>query len=104
MKPVYMINGFLESGKTEFIQYTLSQPYFQSNDKTLLIVCEEGEIEYDEEILKKSNTIMELIEEEEDFTSQTLISLEKKHRPSRIIIEYNRFSRRAENSRSPKHW
>ena len=43
MKPVYIINGFLESGKTEFITYTLSQPYFQIRGKTLLIVCEEAE-------------------------------------------------------------
>lgn len=42
MKPVYMINGFLESGKTEFITYTLAQPYFQVRGKTLLILCEEG--------------------------------------------------------------
>ena len=45
MKPVYIINGFLESGKTEFITYTLSQPYFQIRGKTLLIVCEEGEVD-----------------------------------------------------------
>ena len=38
MKPVYMINGFLESGKTEFIMYTLAQHYFQVRGKTLLLV------------------------------------------------------------------
>ena len=54
MKPVYIINGFLESGKTEFITYTLSQPYFQIRGKTLLIVCEEGEVEYKAERLWKS--------------------------------------------------
>ena len=48
MKPVYVINGFLESGKTEFISFTLAQPYFQIKGKTLLILCEEGENEYDE--------------------------------------------------------
>ena len=45
MKPVYMINGFLESGKTGFICYTLDQPYFRIKGRTLLIVCEEGEEE-----------------------------------------------------------
>ena len=53
MKPVYVINGFLESGKTEFISFTLAQPYFQVRGKTLLIVCEEGENEYEEALLKK---------------------------------------------------
>lgn len=89
MKPVYMINGFLESGKTEFITFTLQQPYFQTQGKTLLIVCEEGENEYEEAVLKKSGTVLELIEEEEEFTPQHLIELEKKHKPERIIVEYN---------------
>ena len=52
MKSVYIINGFLESGKTEFISFTLSQPYFQTKGTTLLILCEEGENEYDSEVLK----------------------------------------------------
>ena len=89
MKPVYMINGFLESGKTEFITYTLAQSYFQVKGKTLLILCEEGEVEYDAELLKKSRTILELIEDEEDFTPEKLKELEKAYRPERIIIEYN---------------
>jgi len=84
-----MINGFLESGKTEFIKFTLGQPYFQIKGKTLLIVCEEGENEYEEALLKKSRTVMELIEDEEDFDPQRLVELEKKHKPDRIIIEYN---------------
>ncbi len=89
MKPVFIVNGFLESGKTEFIRYTIAQPYFQVRGKTLLIVCEEGEEEYDEVLLKRSRTVMEIIEEEEDFTPATLLELEKKHKPERIIIEYN---------------
>ena len=86
MKPVYMINGFLESGKTEFIKYTLQQPYFQVKGTTLLFLCEEGEVEYDEQILKNSRTEIELIENEEDFNPEHLTELEKKHKPERIII------------------
>ncbi len=89
MKPVYVINGFLESGKTEFIRYTLEQPYFQIKGRTLLIVCEEGEEEYEKELLKKSRTDIEFIEEEEDFNTSRLIELEKKNKPERIVIEYN---------------
>ncbi len=103
MKPVYIINGFLESGKTEFISYTLSQPYFQTMGKTLLILCEEGEIEYDEEILKKSNTVVELIDEEEQMTPANMIELEKKHKPERIIIEYNGMWN-FKNLKLPWHW
>lgn len=89
MKPVYVINGFLESGKTEFITYTLSQPYFQIDGRTLLILCEEGENEYDERLLNLSRTDLELIEDEEQFQPANLIELEKKYKPERIIIEYN---------------
>ena len=89
MIPVYLINGFLESGKTEFIKYTISQPYFQTRGTTLLILCEEGELEYEEALLKKTRTVMEVIEDEEDFTIEQLMELEKKHKPERIIIEFN---------------
>lgn len=88
-KPVYMINGFLEAGKTEFISFTISQPYFQIKGKTLLVVCEEGENEYDKDLLKKTNTEMVLIESEEDFSTTNLSKIEKQYKPDRIIIEYN---------------
>lgn len=103
MKAVYMINGFLESGKTEFIVYTLAQPYFQIKGKTLLILCEEGEVEYDKELLEKSNTVLELIEEEEEFKPERLMELEKKYKPERIIIEYNGMWN-YKNMKLPWHW
>ncbi len=103
MIPVYMINGFLDSGKSMFIQYTISQPYFQTKGTTLVIVCEEGEVEYDPELLKRSHAVMELIEEEKDFTGQTLIALEKKHRPVRILIEFNGMWN-SKNVKFPWHW
>lgn len=89
MKPVYIINGFLESGKSEFITYTLEQPYFQVKGKTLILLCEEGEVEYEEQLLKKSCAVVELIEKEEDFNPNYLIELEKKYKPERIVVEYN---------------
>lgn len=103
MKPVYIINGFLESGKTEFICYTLDQPYFQIKGRTLLLVCEEGENEYEEKLLKKSRTDIEYIEEEEDFNPPHLIELEKKYQPERIIIEYNGMWN-FKNIKLPFHW
>lgn len=103
MKPVYVINGFLESGKTEFISFTLAQSYFQIKGKTLLILCEEGEREYDESLLKKSRTEVELIEEESDFTPEKLTELEKKHKPERIIIEFNGMWN-YKNAKLPWYW
>lgn len=103
MKPVYVINGFLESGKTEFITYTLAQPYFQVRGKTLVLLCEEGETEYDAQLLKQARAVVEVIEEEEDFTPAHLIELEKKHKPERIIIEYNGMWN-YKNMKLPWHW
>ena len=103
MKPVYIINGFLGSGKTEFINFTLDQPYFQSSGKTLLLLCEEGEEEYDPYVLKRSKTIVETIEEEADFTPEKMVELEKKYHPERIIIEYNGMWK-FRDLRLPWHW
>ncbi len=103
MKPVYMINGFLESGKTEFITYTLAQPYFRIKGTTLIIACEEGENEYSADLLKKANAVVEWIEGEEDFNSKNLVELEKKHKPDRIIIEYNGMWN-FKNMSLPWHW
>ncbi len=103
MKPVYIINGFLESGKTEFISYTLSQPYFQTRGTTLLILCEEGETEYDGDILKRSRTIVEVVDEEGQMTAANMIELEKKYKPERIIIEYNGMWN-FKNLKMPWHW
>lgn len=103
MIPVYLINGFLESGKTEFIKYTLAQPYFRTKGTTLLILCEEGELEYEQELLKKTKTVMEVIEDEEDFTIEQLMELEKKHKPERIIIEFNGMWN-MKDMKLPIHW
>ena len=103
MIPVFMINGFLESGKSEFISYTIGQPYFATKGRTLLIVCEEGEVEYDAKLLKKSRTDMVLIEEEEDFSISNLMELEKKYKPERVIIEYNGMWNYKE-MKLPIHW
>ena len=45
--PVYLFVGFLESGKTKFIQETMEDPRFASGEKTLLLVMEEGIEEYE---------------------------------------------------------
>ena len=55
--PVFLINGFLEAGKTQFLEFTMDQEYFQTEGKTLLIVCEEGDTEYDEKKLKRKGAL-----------------------------------------------
>lgn len=88
-KKTYIINGFLESGKTQFIKYTLEQPYFKAKGKTLLILCEEGEDTYERAFQRRNKVVLEVIEEESDFTLEALEELEKLHNPQRVVIEYN---------------
>ena len=103
MKNVFVINGFLEAGKTEFIRFTITQPYFQTTNTTLLIMCDEGEVEIEEEILRKTHTVIEVIDNKEDLNSTTLLNLEKKHKPERIIIEYNGMWQMSD-LKMPWHW
>lgn len=87
--PVYVINGFLESGKSSFFAYTIGQPYFQTQGLTLLILCEEGEVEYSKSLLRSTNTVVEEVEDESDFTLDYLTGLEMKYHPERVLIEWN---------------
>lgn len=87
--PIYLITGFLESGKTSFINFTIQQDYFQIMEPTLLIACEEGEEEYDEEFLAIYNTKLERIDSREEFTTERLKELEKKYHPDRVVMEFN---------------
>lgn len=87
--PVYLVTGILESGKTSFLNFTARQEYFQVDGTTLLITCEEGEEEYDEKDLLKYNTVVETIEEPEDFTFENLRVLHRKYHPERVLLEYN---------------
>ena len=64
---VYLMTGFLDSGKTQFLDFTLKQDYFQVDGTTLLLLCEEGEEEYDAEELKKFNVIIETVESQEEY-------------------------------------
>ena len=86
---VYLMTGFLDSGKTNFLKFTLSQEYFQIDEKTLLILCEEGEEEYDSEELEAANVVVETVDSQEELTSEWLKDLNAKHHPARVVIEYN---------------
>lgn len=87
--PLFLINGFLEAGKTQFIKFTLQQDYFQAEGKTLLIVCEEGEEEYDDALLKETKTAVVYIEEPSKLTPEYLEDLELLYDPERVLIEWN---------------
>ena len=87
--PVYLFTGFLGAGKTTFIQDILESDDFNQGERTLLLCCEEGEIEYDPSRFAFNNVFIETVEDEDDLTPELLITLEKKHDIDRAVIEYN---------------
>lgn len=87
--PVYLFTGFMDSGKTSLIQETLFENEFGDGSKGLLIMCEDGEKEYNEDKLKTVNFRLTTIEEEEDFTDDKLQSLNDEYLPEQVFIEYN---------------
>ena len=88
--PVYLITGFLDSGKTTFLRDTLQDSEFLDGDeKTVLILCEEGEEEYDMDILKEKNVTVLTVEEEEDLNPRFLMDIKKNYKPEKVMIEFN---------------
>lgn len=87
--PVYLFTGFLEGGKTRFIQETLSDKRFNRGEKTLLLVCEEGIEEYEPEGFAGKNVDIRVVENEADLTTEYLDALEKELGFERVMVEYN---------------
>ena len=84
--PVYLVAGFLDGGKTNFINGILEDG-FAKKDRTLLLCCEEGDEEYNEKFLK--NVTVVTVEDQESLTCSFLKDCEKKYRPRQVLIEYN---------------
>lgn len=84
-KPVYMFVGFMDSGKTTFMRKMLLSD--TTGTKKLLIVCEEGEEEYPEEMVQYADTV--IIDKPEDFNRRRLAALDRQYEPELIFIEYN---------------
>ena len=86
--PVYVFTGFLDSGKTKFIQETLEDPRFNAGERTLLLVFEEGEEEYDFSAYPHQNVYLEVLDQE-TVTAKQLQALAKKYHAQRVVAELN---------------
>lgn len=87
--PVYLFLGFLESGKTQFIQESMSDKRFHDGDRTLILVCEEGVEEFDTSQFHGGNVTIATIEDESELEPKHLEELRKKCRAERVLVEYN---------------
>ena len=87
--PVYLFVGFLESGKTKFIQETLEDKRFHKKEKTLVLVCEEGVEEYDAEAIPCKDVFFKTIEDLDELTEENLQQFTDETKATRVIVEYN---------------
>ncbi len=87
--PVYLFSGFMDSGKTSLVQETLFENNFGEGAKGIIIMCEDGEKEYDEAKLATINIKLVTIDSEEEFTLEKLNEINKSYLPEQVFIEYN---------------
>ncbi len=87
--PVFLFTGFLDGGKTKFMQETLEDPRFDTGENLLLLVCEEGEEEYQKKRMRCGNIAIEYIEDESELTEAHLSMLLERADAERVMIEYN---------------
>ena len=87
--PVYLITGFLDSGKTTLLTDTLNMDYFNDGERTVLLLCEDGEEEYDPQFLSQRNCRLVPVESQEQLTHDFLQEIDRRFQPERVLMEYN---------------
>ena len=87
--PVYLFTGFLEAGKTKFIQETLEDNRFHKGERTLLLLCEDGEEVYEPDRFCAGNVYVRNVDEESELTRDYLLALQDELHPERVLVEYN---------------
>ena len=87
--PVYMFTGFLDSGKTTFLQSTLEDPRFNSGERTLVLLCEEGECELNPALFSGKNVTIQVVDDPAQLTAENMKKWQKGCRAQRVMVEYN---------------
>lgn len=88
--PVYVFTGFLDAGKTSFINDTLqSDSFAKRNDKILIILCEEGEEELKPDTFACKNVDIEVLESKSMLNPDKFEALRRKHGSNLVMLEYN---------------
>ena len=87
--PLYLITGFLDSGKTSLLRDTLNMDYFNDGQRTVLLLCEEGEEEYDPQFLSQRNCRAVSIPDQSQLNTEFLSEVDRRYQPERVLMEYN---------------
>ena len=88
-KPVYVFSGFLDAGKTTAIKESLLDPNFNDGETTLIIAFEQGDVEYDDDFLYDSNSVIEYLDNVTELTVEKAREFDNYYDPDRVIIELN---------------
>lgn len=89
--PVFLFNGFLDSGKTTLIKEIIEREEAYHNYNTLIIATEDGEVEYDDAWKNKYEVNVVTILDDEYSDDTFFYELYKKYRPNQIVMELNSF-------------
>ena len=93
--PVFLFTGFLEGGKTKFIQETLEDKRFNSGERTLLIVCGTMAVLRMAAALvapdqfSGKNVFIKVVEEPGELNRPNLRKWLDETDSERVVIEYN---------------
>ena len=87
--PLYLITGFLDAGKTTLLSDTLNMDYFNDGQRTVLLLCEDGEEEYDQQFLSGRNCRLVPIEDQEGLNTEFLKEVDRRYQPERVLLEFN---------------
>ncbi|MBO5727738.1 MAG: GTPase, partial [Oscillospiraceae bacterium] len=103
---IYLVNGFLDSGKTTLLRDTMNMDYFNDGQRTVLLRCEDGECEYDDAFLSAHNTVLVSVEDEEQLNAEFFSKLKGLYKPERVLVEYNGMwpMERILTARLPRDW
>ena len=103
--PVYMFTGFLDSGKSTFLQSTLEDKRFNNHERTLVLLCEEGECELDSSRFSGKNVTIQRVDSTDMLTVENLTAWQKGCRAQRVMVEYNGMWPMADLFENmPKNW
>ena len=89
MLPVFLFTGFLDAGKTTFLQSMLEDPGFNEGQRTLVILCEEGEEELEPKRFSINNVTIHTVDSPAELTPANMSLWQRKAAATRVMIEYN---------------
>lgn len=89
--PIFIVNGLIESGKTTLIKEIIENNVSYQAGATVVVSCEEGEVEYDESWLNEYEVTLVRVEKESDLTADLFFDIDEKYKPVQIVLEYNSF-------------